>query len=206
MGSWAMLAGVTRTLRIVVWGAVLVAAGIVAYGLGLLLHPAPALAGQPLSHPPDAAGVTLVEGNGRQVQLSDFRGKVMLVYFGYTRCADTCPLTMQRLAKAYRDAGSPADVQVAMITVDPRHDTPAVLGRWVEAFDPSFIGLTGSPSQIAAAAKTFMIGYDPTGEPSDHTAVVEVVGRDSHIDYIYGQTDIVKLADDLPHLLARRGL
>jgi protein SCO1/2 len=91
-----------------------------------------------------------------------------------------------------------------MITVDPGHDTPAVLDPWVKQFDPSFIGLTGSAEQIAAAAKAFMIGYSTGGEPSDHTAVVEVVGRDSHILYIYGQGEIVKLGDDLPRLLAAR--
>ena len=198
-----MLARMTRTRRSFLWALVLVAAGVVAYGLGLLLHPAPPLAGQALTKdPPDVAGVHLVNDQGRPVALSDYRGKVLLVYFGYTRCADTCPLTMQKLAKAYRDAGAPSDVQVAMITVDPSHDTPAVLGAWVKHFDPSFLGLTGSADQIAKAAKAFMIGYSTSGEPSDHTAVVEVVGRDSHIRYIYGQGEIVKLSDDLPRLLA----
>jgi protein SCO1/2 len=198
-----MLARMTRRTRSLLWALVLVAAGVVAYGLGLLLHPAPPLAGQALTNdPPDVAGVHLVNDQGRPVALSDYRGKVLLVYFGYTRCADTCPLTMQKLAKAYHDAGAPADVQVAMITVDPRHDTPAVLTPWVKHFDPSFVGLSGSASQIAAAAKAFMIGYSTSGEPSDHTAVVEVVGRNSHIRYIYGQGDIVKLGDDLPRLLA----
>ncbi len=200
-----MLAPVTRAQRTLLWTVGLLAAGIVAYGVGIVLHRSPPLAGQALQQPPDAGGVTLVDSHGQTVRLSQFRGDLLLVYFGYTRCADTCPLTMQRLAKAYRDAGSPSDVKVAMISVDPKHDTPGVLGPWVRKFDPSFLGLTGSESQVAAAAKTFMIGYDTTGEPSDHTAVVEVVGRDSHIRYIYGQSDIVRLADDLPRLRAQRG-
>jgi len=194
----------TRFERSLLWALALVAAGIVAYGLGLLLHPAPPLAGQALHDPPDVAGIRLVDGAGKPVSLADYQGKVLLVYFGYTRCADTCPLTMQELAKDYRDAGAPADVQVVMITVDPRHDTPAALTPWVKHFDPSFIGLSGSAEQIAAAAKAFMIGYSTGGEPSDHTAVVEVVGRHSHIRYIYGQGDIVKLGNDLPRLLAAR--
>jgi protein SCO1/2 len=200
----ARMMRMTRVTRSLLWALVLVAAGVVAYGLGLLLHPAPPLAGQSLQDPPDVAGVRLVDGAGEPVSLAAYRGKVLLVYFGYTRCADTCPLTMQELAKAYHDAGAPGDVQVAMITVDPGHDTPAVLDPWVKQFDPSFIGLTGSAEQIAAAAKAFMIGYSTGGEPSDHTAVVEVVGRDSHILYIYGQGEIVKLGDDLPRLLAAR--
>ncbi len=200
-----MLARMTRMKRSLLWALVLVVAGVVAYGLGILLHPSPPLAGQALeNNPPDVADVHLVDGAGEPVSLADFQGKVLLVYFGYTRCADTCPLTMQKLAKAYRDAGAPGDVQVAMITVDPSHDTPAVLDKWVKQFDPNFVGLTGSADQIAAAAKAFMIGYSTGGEPSDHTAVVEVVGRDSHIRYIYGQGEIVKLSDDLPRLLAAR--
>ena len=196
----------SRTARTLLWVVGLLAAGIVAYGLGLLLHPQPPLAGQALKHPVDVAGIRLVDGAGKPVSLGGFRGDVLLVYFGYTRCADTCPLTMQKLAKAYRDAGSPRDVKVAMVTVDPSHDTPGVIGPWVKHFDPSFMGLTGSKAQIAAAAKAFMIGYSTDGPPSDHTAVVEVVGRHSHIRYIYNQGDIVKLADDLPRLLGRRGI
>jgi len=192
----------TRMKRSLLWALVLVAAGIVAYGLGILLHPPPPLAGQALQNPPDVGGVELVDGSGKAVSLSAFRGKVLLVYFGYTRCADTCPLTMQKLAKAYHDAGAPSDLQGAMITADPSHDTPAVLDAWVKHFDPSFMGLSGSDAQIAAAAKAFMIGYSTGGEPSDHTAVVEVVGRNAHIRYIYGQGEIVKLSDDLPRLLA----
>ncbi|MEJ2289917.1 MAG: SCO family protein, partial [Deinococcales bacterium] len=173
---------------------------------GLLLHPAPPLAGQALTHPVDVADVHLVDGQGKPVSLSQFQGDVLLIYFGYTRCADTCPLTMQKLAKAYHDAGAPSDLKVAMVTVDPSHDTPSVIGPWVKRFDPSFLGLTGSKSQIATAAKTFMIGYSTDGPPSDHTAVVEVVGRHSQIRYIYGQGDIVKLGDDLPRLLGRGGI
>ncbi len=196
----------TRTLRGLAWAAALLAAAVVAYGLGILLHPAPPLAGQALERGPDVGSLRLVDGSGEPVRLSDFQGRTLLVYFGFTRCADTCPLTMQRLAKAYRDAGSPADLQVVMITVDPAHDTPAVLDRWVKRFDPSFVGLTGSYRQVAAAAERFMIGYAPdaNGEPVDHTAVVEVVGPRSRVRYVYGQGSIVKLGDDLPRLLAKR--
>ena len=172
-----MLARMTRFKRSLLWALVLAAAGIAAYGRGLPLHLAAARragVARPAGrrrHPPRRRA-------GKTVSLADNQGKVSLVYFGYTRCADTCPLTMQKLAKDYRDAGAPADVQVATITVDPSHDTPAVPTPWVKHFDPSFIGSSGSAEQIAAAAKAFMIGYSTNGEPSDDTAVVEVVGRD----------------------------
>jgi len=199
-----MLAPMTRALRVVLWAVGLIAAGVVAYGLGLLLHRPPPLAGQALQDPPNVGALKLVDGAGHPVTLSQYQGDVLLVYFGYTRCADTCPLTMQKLARDYRDAGSPADVKVMMVSVDPSHDTPGVIGPWVEHFDPHFIGLTGDKQQIAAAAKSFMIGYNPDAEPTDHTAVVEVVDRHSRIRYIYGQGSIVKLGNDLPRLLADR--
>ncbi|HKI57836.1 MAG TPA: SCO family protein [Trueperaceae bacterium] len=194
-----------RSTRAAIWVVVLIAAGIVAYGLGIVLHRTP-LSGQALQDAPAVGDLQLVDGAGDPVTLSQYQGDVLLVYFGYTRCADTCPLTMQKLAKAYHDAGTPADVKVLMVSVDPSYDTPSVVGPWVERFDPSFIGLTGSKAQIAAAAKAFMVGYNPDAEPTDHTAVVEVVDRHSRIRYIYGQGTIVKLGDDLPRLLADRSL
>ncbi len=195
-----------RSLRAGLWIVGLVAAAVVAYGLGIVLHPKPPLAGQALQDPREAGGLHLIDGAGRPVTLSQYQGDLLLVYFGYTRCADTCPLTMQKLAKAYRDAGAPKDVKVMMVSVDPAHDTPGVIGPWVKHFDPSFVGLTGSKQQIAAAAKVFMVGYNPDAEPVDHTAVVEVVDRHSRVRYIYGQGTIVKLGDDLPRLLADTSL
>ncbi|MEJ2666463.1 MAG: SCO family protein [Deinococcales bacterium] len=195
-----------RWLRASVWVVGLIAAAIVAYGLGLILHPRPPLAGQALQDPIPVGDLRLVDGAGDPVTLSQYRGDVLLVYFGYTRCQDTCPLTMQKLARAYQEAGAPKDLKVMMVSVDPSHDTPSVIGPWVKRFDPDFVGLTGSRAQIAAAAKAFMIGYNPDAEPTDHTAVVEVVGRDSRIRYIYGQGTIIHLGADLPRLLGGRGL
>ncbi len=181
---------------------VLLGAGAFAYRLGVRLRPAPEPAGTALQNPVDVSNVALVDDAGRNVTLGSYAGDVVLVYFGYTRCPDVCPLTMSRLAKAYRDLGSPSDLDVVMISVDPEHDTPEVIGPWVRHFDPAFTGLTGSNRQIAEAAKTFFIGY--RGGAADgikHTDVVVVVDREGRMRLIYGQDRIVALEDDLPALL-----
>ena len=87
---------------------------------------------------------TLQDGSGRQVTDRDFRGKYMLVYFGYTFCPDVCPTTLNEVADALDRSGSKADrLQPIFITVDPKRDTPAVVKQYVAAFTPRLIGLTG---------------------------------------------------------------
>ena len=87
----------------------------------------------------------LEDGNGRQVTDRDFRGKYMLVYFGYTFCPDVCPTTLNEVADALDRLGAKADrLQPIFITVDPKRDTPAVVKQYVAAFTPRLIGLTGS--------------------------------------------------------------
>lgn len=179
---------------------VVLAAGVLAYGLGVLLRPSPQPAGTALQQPPDVADVALVGGDGSATSLGDLAGKVVLVYFGYTRCPDVCPLTMARLAKIYQDLGAPQDLAVVMVSVDPQHDTPDVIRRYVEAFDPHFLGMTGSNRQIATAARAFYVGYSATG--TNHTDVVAVLDRSSRMRYIYGQDKIMALEQDLPDLLA----
>src|SRR4029077_7237917 len=93
---------------------------------------------------------TLRDGNGRTVTERDFRGKYMLVYFGYTFCPDVCPTTLNEMSEALDRLGPKADrVQPIFITVDPKRDTPAVVKQYVTAFTPRLIGLTGTPEQIA---------------------------------------------------------
>ena len=102
----------------------------------------------------------LVDHAGQERSLEDFKGKVLVVFFGFTHCPDVCPTTLAELAQARSRLGAQAErVQVAMITVDPERDTPEVLKQYVTALDASFIGLTGSPDDIARTAKEFKVFY-----------------------------------------------
>ncbi len=105
-----------------------------------------------------AHGFSLTAQDGTQKSLQDFKGKVAVVFFGYTHCPDICPTTMHDLANVMKLLGKDSQqVQVLFVTLDPERDTVAVLKQYVPGFDPSFIGLTGSSKQIEAVAQQFKI-------------------------------------------------
>jgi protein SCO1 len=198
---------VNRRLRLVASVVLLAAAGAGAYLLGVALAPAPALAGTVLQNPPTVGHHPLVDPTGREVTVVEAAGgaRVTLVFFGFTRCPDVCPITMARLAKVYTDLGEPDDVRVIMITVDPEADTPEIVGRYAAAFHPSFIGLSGSSGQVAVAARAFFVGYaDVGGGQFTHTEVVAVVDRQGRLRYVYGNDKVPRLEADLAQL--RRSL
>jgi protein SCO1/2 len=119
----------------------------------------------------------LPDQDGRVRSLKDFRGKVVVVFFGYTQCPDVCPTTMTDLAQTKKLLGPDGDkLQVLFVTVDPERDTPQVLKGYMANFDPSFIALRGSPEQLAATAKDFKVFYKkvegktPTSYSMDHSA------------------------------------
>lgn len=102
----------------------------------------------------------LVDQNGKPRSLADFRGKVVLVFFGYTHCPDVCPTTLATLASARKSLGAQADrVQVLFVTVDPGRDTPQRLAQYLRGFDSSFLGLWGDDAAIARTAKAFKVYY-----------------------------------------------
>jgi protein SCO1/2 len=114
---------------------------------------------------------TLIDKDGKTVTWNDFNGKYRIVYFGYTFCPDACPLDMQELMKGFAqfEKASPeraAKVQPIFITIDPERDTPKVIGQWTAAFSPRLLGLTGTPQQVAAAAKAFAAYYAKGKETS----------------------------------------
>lgn len=126
---------------------------------------------------PYASGFALTDFNGKQRTLSDFAGKVVVMYFGYTQCPDICPAALQVVAQAVQDLGDKArDVQFLFVTVDPQRDTPAILKAYVTHFNPSFLALTGTPAQIDQTAKDFKVYYKkvpgktPGSYTMDHTA------------------------------------
>jgi len=114
--------------------------------------------------------------DGRAHTLADFKGKAVLVFFGFTQCPDVCPTALARAAEVKRRLGEKGHrLQVLFITVDPERDTPEVLRAYVQAFDPGFIGLYGSAAQLEQTAREFKAYYKkvPTGSSytMDHTAL-----------------------------------
>jgi len=166
---------------------------------------APTYYGTALDNPPVVAPFELTDASGERVTLSKWRGDLLLVFFGFTRCPDVCPLTLGRLAKVYRDLGRPEDVQVVMITVDPQHDTPELTQRYAGSFDPDFVGLGGSSADIAHAAQTFFVGYRGLGnEDFLHTDSVALLDREGKLRLIYGQDKVARLTDDLARIQTAR--
>lgn len=175
-----------------------------AYFLGLIPGSSQELAGTELQEPVAISGFELVDQHGAPVDLAaDYAGDVTLVFFGYTRCPDVCPLTMARLGRAYEELDAPDDLRVVMVTVDPGHDTPEVMAGYVGGFHPDFVGLTGSNSQVAEAARAFFVGFAGLGPAISHTDVVAVLDREGRMRYIYGQEATLRIGEDLPGLLRR---
>jgi protein SCO1 len=122
----------------------------------------------------------LVGADGKPVTDRDFRGRYMLIFFGFTHCPDICPAELQVIAQALEQLGDKAkNVVPIFITVDPERDTPEAMGNYVKSFGHNFVGLTGSPEAIAAAAKAYRVSYakaeDKESAPDygvDHSALV----------------------------------
>lgn len=120
--------------------------------------------------------LSLTDHNGKARTLADFQGKVVTVFFGFTHCPDVCPATLGEMALVMKELGADAGrLQVLFVTVDPERDTPEVLQRYVPAFHPGFLGLTGSADDIARTAREFKIFYQKQPLPGggysmDHSA------------------------------------
>jgi len=123
---------------------------------------------------------SLVGADGKPVTDRDFRGRYMLIFFGFTHCPDICPAELQVIAQALEQLGDKAKTVVPIfITLDPERDTPEAMANYVKSFGPNFVGLTGSPEAIAAAAKAYRVAYsqvennNSAGDYSvDHSALV----------------------------------
>ena len=131
-----------------------------------------------------ARQLSLTDDSGKPRQLSDYRGKVVIVFFGYTSCPDVCPITLAELASVMKKLGADAkDVQVLFVTFDPERDSPAVMKRYLANFNPNFVGLTGSDAEIKNTAKDFKVFYEKVDGPTadsytiDHQAVSYVFDR-----------------------------
>ena len=153
---------------------------------------------------------TLTDQAGRKRSDSEFRGRLMIVYFGYTFCPDVCPADLMAITQALDQLGSYAEgIQPVFITVDPERDTK-LLSDYVAAFHKSFIGLTGSPEEIRQVANAYKAFYakvptERSGEYAiDHTGVIYLMGRDGqYLGFMPPQTGPEKLTEILRKYLAK---
>jgi protein SCO1 len=181
-------------------------------GAGLL-----ALTGGPPEQTVATSGKALIGGpfalldqNGKTVTDQDFRGRLMLVFFGFTHCPDVCPAELQVMSQALDALGDKAENVVPIfVTLDPERDTQEAVGAYVKNFGPRFVGLTGSPEAIAAAAKAYRVVYskfqeDPasTDYSIDHSALVYLMGKDGEYltHFSYG-TPADKMTEELKRYL-----
>jgi protein SCO1/2 len=152
----------------------------------------------------------LVDHTGKPRQLSDFKGKVVALFFGYTQCPDVCPTTLSTMAQAMKMLGSSADnVQVLFITLDPERDTRDVLTRYVPAFNPTFLGLSGDAVATRRTADAFKVFYQkqpgttPSSYTLDHTSATYLFDPQGRLR-LYGAYGMPadQLAADMRILLA----
>jgi protein SCO1 len=152
----------------------------------------------------ESPGLRLFDFDGRPRRLADYRGRVLVIFFGFVRCPDACPAELFKLALAMKRLGPLSEhMQVLFVTLDPERDTPQVLKSYVTAFDPRFVGLTGSTAEIDRAAMSFYVEYARVGRGADYsidhstsTFVLDAHGRLR----LVGTLDTT--VDDLVHDLA----
>ncbi len=133
-----------------------------------------------------ARGFALTDFNGQPRSLDDFKGRIVMLYFGFVQCPDVCPTALTRAAAVKTLLGpQAADLQVIFVTVDPERDTPQLLREYMASFDPSFLALTGSAQDIRHTADEFRVYYKkvPTGSSytMDHTALSYLFDRQGRI-------------------------
>jgi protein SCO1/2 len=157
-----------------------------------------------------ARTLSLPDAEGKPRTLADFKGKVVVLFFGYTQCPDVCPTTMAELAEVKRALGPQGEqVQGVFVTVDPERDTPELLKAYLKNFDSSFVALRGTPEQTAQVAKEFKVFYakvpgkTPGSYTMDHTAGSYIFDPQGRIRLFtrYG-TGPKALAADIGQLLA----
>ena len=152
---------------------------------------------------------SMPDQHGQRRSMADFKGKVVVLFFGYTQCPDVCPTTLSDLAAVKQQLGAKGEqLQVVFVTVDPARDTPDILKAYMANFDPGFVALRGSDEELAKMAKDFKIYYKkvdgktPTSYTMDHTAgdyLLDPAGR-LRLYSRYG-TSVDALAHDIEQLI-----
>ena len=153
---------------------------------------------------------TLTDHTGKRVTEQDFRGRTMVVFFGFTFCPDVCPSGLQVMSAALDKLGPKADGVVPLfISVDPERDTPAQLAMYVQSFHPRLVGLTGTPAEVEAVAKAYRVYVRKVGDPKstagytiDHSSIIYVMAPDgAYRTHFPHSTNVDALAAALGKLL-----
>lgn len=153
---------------------------------------------------------TLTDHTGKTVTDQTYRGKYMLVYFGFTFCPDVCPTGLQVMSAALEQLGPKADqIQPIFITVDPERDTPEQLAQYVSSFHPRLIGLTGTPQQIQAAAKAYRVYYQKVKDEKstaeytiDHTSIIYLMDpQGNFVTHFTHATPAAAMAEQIAKVL-----
>lgn len=200
-----------NTSRLLLWTGTFLALVILAAVIGWWNLP-PELHGIRLQSPRVAEDFTLPTSTGEEMSLSDFRGKYVVLFFGYTYCPDVCPTTLNDLQLMAETLGAERaqDVQVVMVSVDPERDTPEQLAQYLGYFDPSFIGMTGTVEDIQPVASQFGIffekheGSENTNYLVDHTSSVTLIDPEGRVSMIFSYgTKGSDIASDIAYLMRR---
>ncbi|MDL5032829.1 SCO family protein [Pelomonas sp. APW6] len=196
--------------RSLLLGAATAALGLALSGCDLASSSKSSFKGVDLTGAKYARELQLPDIDGRSRSLADFKGKVVVVFFGFTQCPDVCPTTMAELAQVKKTLGADGDkVQGVFVTVDPDRDTPELLKAYLGSFDPSFVALRGTADQLKAAAQEFKVYYakvpgkTPETYTMDHTAASFIFDTEGRIRIFsrYG-SGAEALSQDIQTLLA----
>ncbi|MDP6688396.1 MAG: SCO family protein [Alphaproteobacteria bacterium] len=200
---------------------ILLGFGLAGGAVGYLLYSDPVPEPiDPITMYPPSGPFALTDHTGRAVTDQDYRGKLMLVAFGYTYCPDVCPTGLQAMSSTMDLLGGQADwVRPIFITIDPARDTPEALKDYVSAFHPKLIGLTGTPEQIARAADGYRVYYNKIPAPKDegedeeeeedysmgHTTSIYLVGVDGRglavFNFGMAATEVEAMTDRIRHFV-----
>jgi protein SCO1 len=149
--------------------------------------------GTTLDPPVTLANWTFTSASGEPLSLEDLRGRAVLLFFGYTHCPDVCPTTLGEFKKVKQQLGDAAEeVAFVFVSVDAPRDTPEVLARYVQAFDPSFVGLAGDEAELQRVGKDYGLYYNlnepkagETGYTVDHPGTSYLIDRDGQLRILF---------------------
>jgi len=182
-------------------GTAILAVLVLAAGI-LVATRKPSFRGTVIIPPAPAANITLTDSNGQPFSLSSQRGKIVLLYFGYTNCPDECPATMAKLKVTMGILGNLAqNVQVLMVTTDPARDNSTQMKKWMTGFYPTFLGLFGTPDQLRQAYNAYGVTVEDGGET--HSTYLYIIDAKGNLRLTFDGPSMVPqdVADDVQTLM-----